>query len=119
MTRKSTGPKVSEGKPSRASFHPGSTTQGGSDFGQGATSLGDAKKQGSEKNDGADYGNESGWNNEALRTSDYQGYNEHNPGKTQGNFQPDSAKQPPTEKKAPHGKKRSIAEKKQKETTKK
>lgn len=60
-----------EGKPSKASYHPGSTTQGGSNFGQGSLQLGRyANKQGSEKNEGSNYKNEEGWNNEALRTED-------------------------------------------------
>ena len=63
--------KIQEGKPNRASFHPGSTTQGGSNFGQGSLQLGKyANKQGSESNEGSNYGNEQGWNNEALRTDE-------------------------------------------------
>ncbi|HEY9178005.1 MAG TPA: hypothetical protein VIN07_09955 [Flavipsychrobacter sp.] len=39
----------------------GSTTQGGSDFGQGSASLaGDAYEQGSEKSEAANYENEAG-----------------------------------------------------------
>lgn len=45
--------------------------RGGSDFGQGTNDLGKhSYRQGSEKNDGANYGNERGWNNEALRRKD-------------------------------------------------
>lgn len=56
---------------SRAAFHHGSTTQGGSNFGQGSYQLGkDANRQGSEGNSGSDYGNEKRWNNEALRRED-------------------------------------------------
>ena len=63
--------EVTEGKPTRATFHHGSTTQGGSDFGQGSGQLGkDGGKQGSESNDGANYNGEQGWDNEALRTDD-------------------------------------------------
>ena len=62
---------VREGTPNRASEHPGSTIQGGSDFGQGSSQLGKkAIHQGEKKNDGSDYKNESEWNNEALRTED-------------------------------------------------
>jgi hypothetical protein len=66
--------EVREDKPNRADFHHGSTTQGGSNFGQGSMELGDkANRQGSESNDGANYENEKGWNNEALRRSDIDG----------------------------------------------
>jgi hypothetical protein len=62
---------VKEGMPSRATEHPGSTTQGGSNFGQGSSQLGkDAIHQGEQKSEGSDYKNESGWNNEALRSED-------------------------------------------------
>lgn len=63
---------IQEGNPkSRAAYHHGTTTQGGSDFGQGTNDLGKhSYRQGSEKNDGANYGNERGWNNEALRRRD-------------------------------------------------
>jgi hypothetical protein len=62
---------VKEGKPTKADFHHGSTTQGGSDFGQGSMQLGrDASKQGSESNGGANYDGEQGWSNEALRKED-------------------------------------------------
>jgi hypothetical protein len=65
--------KIQEGKPNKASFHHGSTTQGGSNFGQGSLQLGRyASHQGSESNEGADYRNEQGWNNEALRADDKQ-----------------------------------------------
>ena len=53
-----------------ASFYPGSTVQGGSNFGQGQTNLGKDTKQGSQGNKGANYENEQGWNNEALRGED-------------------------------------------------
>lgn len=63
--------KVTEDRPNRAEIHHGSTTQGGSDFGQGSNDLGKhADKQGSESNEGANYSNEQGWNNEALRKED-------------------------------------------------
>jgi hypothetical protein len=55
----------------KATTHVGSTTQGGSNFGQGQTSLGH-QQQGTEKNTGSDYENEQGWNNEALRMEDIQ-----------------------------------------------
>jgi hypothetical protein len=62
---------VREGIPSRASEHTGSTTQGGSNFGQGSSQLGKkAIHQGEQKTEGSDYENESGWNNEALRNED-------------------------------------------------
>jgi hypothetical protein len=63
---------IKEGTPNRAEFHHGSTTQGGSDFGQGSADLGrqDANRQGSEANSGSNYGNEKRWNNEALRKED-------------------------------------------------
>jgi hypothetical protein len=48
--------EVMEGTPTRAEFHHGSTTQGGSNFGQGSAQLGkEGNKQGSESNTGADY----------------------------------------------------------------
>ena len=60
-----------EGRPNRADRHHGSTTQGGSNFGQGSLQLGRyANRQGSVSNKGANYDNEQGWNNEALRTED-------------------------------------------------
>jgi hypothetical protein len=63
--------EIKEGKPNKASFHPGSTVQGGSNFGQGSLDLGRySNKQGSELNDGSNYENEKGWNNEALRTDE-------------------------------------------------
>jgi hypothetical protein len=49
--------------------HTGSTTQGGSNFGQGQGSLGNPQ-QGAEKGRGSNYENEQGWNNEALRNED-------------------------------------------------
>ena len=65
---------VREGEPNRAEIHPGSTTQGGSNFGQGSSQLGKkAIYQGEEKTDGASYDNEQGWDNEALRTKDENG----------------------------------------------
>jgi len=63
--------EVREGTPNRAEKHHGSTTQGGSDFGQGSMQLGrNANRQGSEGNSGSKYGNEKKWNNEALRRKD-------------------------------------------------
>ncbi|HEY4110901.1 hypothetical protein [Puia sp.] len=63
--------EVREGTPNRAERHHGSTTQGGSNFGQGSLQLGkDANRQGSEGNSGSDYRNEQKWNNEALRKED-------------------------------------------------
>ena len=63
--------KIREDRPNRAEVHHGSTTQAGSDFGQGSNDLGnDTSQQGSESNDGANYSNEQGWNNEALRKED-------------------------------------------------
>ena len=60
-----------EDRPNRADQHHGSTTQGGSNFGQGSLQLGRyANRQGSESNKGANYDHEQGWNNEALRTED-------------------------------------------------
>ena len=60
-----------EDKPSRAEFHHGSTTQGGSNYGQGSQDLGNKSiKQGSESNEGSNYDSEEGWNNEALRKED-------------------------------------------------
>ena len=63
---------IQEGNPkSKATFHHGSTTQGGSNFGQGSLQLGkQANKQGSESNKGANYDHEQGWDNEALRRKD-------------------------------------------------
>jgi hypothetical protein len=60
---------IQEGNPkSRATYHHGSTVQGGSDFGQGSLQLGKKNyKQGSESDKGANYANERGWDNEALR----------------------------------------------------
>lgn len=60
MKNKKTDQKGSDhteqGKPE---FHPGTTTQGGSNHGQGSIALGaDANKQGSEKNEGSNYENE-------------------------------------------------------------
>ena len=63
--------EVQEGTPNRATYYHGSTTQGGSNFGQGSMQLGKrANKQGSEGNSGSNYGNEKKWNNEAQRTED-------------------------------------------------
>jgi len=63
--------EITEDKPSKATFHTGSTTQGGSNFGQGSMQLGkEGNKQGSESNSGSNYGNEKKWNNEALRRKD-------------------------------------------------
>jgi hypothetical protein len=66
--------EVREGTSNRAEFHHGSTTQGGSNFGQGSSNLGRyGNVQGSEGNDGANYENEKDWNNEALRREDIPG----------------------------------------------
>ncbi|MBS1587683.1 MAG: hypothetical protein JSS82_19275 [Bacteroidetes bacterium] len=47
------------GDQGKATFKPGSTTQGGSDFGQGSSNLGpESYEQGSEKNEGSNYNNE-------------------------------------------------------------
>ncbi len=49
------------GNQGRASFHPGSTTQGGSNYGQGSHYLaGDTYHQGRTANNGANYENEAG-----------------------------------------------------------
>lgn len=63
---------IQEGNPgSKATYHHGTTTQAGSNFGQGSLDLGKhSYRQGSEKNEGANYGNERGWDNEALRRKD-------------------------------------------------
>lgn len=62
---------VTEDKPTRATTRHGSTTQGGSNFGQGSLQLGNKSiKQGSESGGGANYDDEQGWNNEALRSED-------------------------------------------------
>jgi len=62
---------VLEDKPNKTEIHPGSTTQGGSNFGQGSTQLGNSSiGQGSELNKGASYEGEEDWNNEALRMED-------------------------------------------------
>ena len=63
-------------KPTRAEHHHGSTTQGGSNYGQGSNDIGrqDANRQGSESNSGSNYGNEKKkWVNEALRRKDITG----------------------------------------------
>jgi hypothetical protein len=58
---------IKEAKPTRASLHHGSTTQGGPDFGQGSSQLGKASfKQGSEPRKKME-GNESGLNDEGLK----------------------------------------------------
>ncbi len=63
--------EVAEDKPTKAEYHHGSTTQGGSDFGQGSAQLAkDGNKQGSESSSGSNYGNEKKWNNESLRRKD-------------------------------------------------
>ena len=63
--------EIQEGKPTRIESPRGSTTQGGSNFGQGSYQLGRyANAQGSESGRGSNYGNEQGWNNEALRKED-------------------------------------------------
>jgi len=63
---------IQEGNPkSKAKYHHGSTIQGGSNSGQGSLQLGkQANRQGSESNKGANYDQEQGWNNEALRRKD-------------------------------------------------
>jgi hypothetical protein len=63
---------IQEGNPqSKATFHHGSTTQGGSNFGQGSSQLGRyGNNQGSESGKGANYEQEQGWDNEALRRKD-------------------------------------------------
>lgn len=62
---------VTEDKPTRATTRHGSTTQGGSNFGQGSQQLGNTSiKQGSESGKGSNYDEEQGWNNEALRMED-------------------------------------------------
>jgi len=63
--------EIQEGTPTRIDSPRGSTTQGGSNFGQGSYQLGRyANAQGSESGRGSNYGNEQGWNNEALRMGD-------------------------------------------------
>jgi len=62
---------VREGQPSRSTENHGSTTQGGSNFGQGSHQLGKAaEEQGSKTGEGSNYEDEGGWNNEALRNED-------------------------------------------------
>lgn len=59
--------EIMEDRPNRSDQHHGSTPN----FGQGSLQLGrNANRQGSESNKGANYNNEQGWNNEALRTED-------------------------------------------------
>ncbi|HET6255239.1 MAG TPA: hypothetical protein VFE32_14255 [Puia sp.] len=60
MRHSFTKPKdVVEDKPTRAEHHHGSTTQGGSNYGQGSLDIGRKKyEQGSESNEGSNYGNE-------------------------------------------------------------
>lgn len=70
MAKRKKDIEIKEDKPTRAVFHHGSTTQGGSDFGQGSMQLGADHKQGSESNRGSSYDGEQGWDNEALRRSD-------------------------------------------------
>jgi len=69
-----TKPKdVQEDKPNRATFHHGSTTQGGSNFGQGSNDLPKQSiQQGNESNDGSNYDGEQGWDNEMLRRTEDQ-----------------------------------------------
>jgi len=53
------------GNQGRASFHPGSTTQGGSNYGQGSHHLGgESYHQGDTANAGSNYSNEAGSFNE-------------------------------------------------------
>jgi len=67
-----------EGTPNRATYHHGSTVQGGSDFGQGSKALGrGANRQGSEGNSGSNYGNEKRFNTEALRKEDMKQQQRH------------------------------------------
>lgn len=63
--------EVLEDKPNKADRYHGSATQGGSNFGQGSLQLGNSSiAQGSESGPGANYNDEAGWNNEALRKED-------------------------------------------------
>jgi hypothetical protein len=62
-----------EDQPTRSTLHPGSTTQGGSNFGQGSSQLSkDSYKQGNKAGKGSNYEHEQGWNNEALRREDME-----------------------------------------------
>lgn len=62
---------VREDQPSRSTENHGSTTQGGSNFGQGSHQLGkEAQRQGEASDDGANYSGEEGWKNESLRRED-------------------------------------------------
>lgn len=64
-------PEIREDRPSRADFHHASTSQAGSNYGQGSNDLPDQEnRQGGESNDGANYDHEKGWKNEALRKED-------------------------------------------------
>lgn len=73
MNNKTTEHPVKEGQPNKADIHHGSTTQGGSDFGQGSNDLGNhALRQGSESNEGSNYDSEKGFNSEALRKEDLE-----------------------------------------------
>jgi hypothetical protein len=74
MESNKTTQEIKEDRPNRAEIHHGSTTQGGSNFGQGSQDLGNKSiKQGSESNKGSNYDSEEGWNNEALRRKDISG----------------------------------------------
>jgi hypothetical protein len=67
MKKSKTKKEIKEAKANRASFHHGSTTQAGPDFGQGSSQLGNTSfKQGSESKKGME-GNESGLNEEGFR----------------------------------------------------
>lgn len=67
-------PVIKENKPTRATVHNTSATQGGSNFGQGSAGLGKKSiRQGAQSSKGSNYDNEQGWNNEALRKEDIKG----------------------------------------------
>jgi hypothetical protein len=68
-TDKTSGRKIA-GKQGKPIYKTGSTTQGGSNFGQGSMELGpDSYKQGSVKNKGANYKNEAGKLSDTDETS--------------------------------------------------
>jgi hypothetical protein len=70
--------EVKEGTPNRATYHHGSTVQGGSDYGQGSNDAGGpGNLQGSEGNSGSNYGNEKRFNSEALRKEDLKQQKRH------------------------------------------
>lgn len=69
--KKKSGHHPKEDQPTRTTIPVKSTTQGGSNFGQGSSQLGrQSLKQGGTANKGANYEDEQGWNNEALRRED-------------------------------------------------